>query len=351
MPGVAGVEVKAAFKKAATWNTAVACGANDGILILPSTLKKDNTVDVDDSEGTFFAKDGDLGAIKVEGDLSMYLRYDSLDVMIAQAMGIAGVPTIQGATTAYAYTYKPSSNTDGKFGTLAKYMKNYIEEHTSAKVAGFAIKGEFGKALTITFKLICINKVADSTVNTTTTFNNVTFSEVANRVRFAQGVFRMNAASGAALAVGDRIYPSSFEFSFQRKLAGVYGQYKYTSGNNTQDLIDEPTNDGPPELSLKLEFPRHTSSTYLTILGGDTRQKMDITFTGGLIASTYYRTFTLQFPHLQLINDDPADAAGIIKEPLEFKVHGCNTAPMGMTGITDPFWISGINQRATDPLA
>jgi hypothetical protein len=78
---------------------------------------------------------------------------------------------------------------------------------------------------------------------------------------------------------------------------------------------------------------------------------MDMTFTGGLIASTYYRTFKLQFPHLQLMNDDPADEAGVIKEPLEFTVHGAVAAPTGMTGITDPFWITGINQRSTDPLA
>ncbi|MDR2018568.1 MAG: hypothetical protein LBQ00_06835 [Syntrophobacterales bacterium] len=351
MSGVAGVEIKAAYKRAAVWGTAVACGAGDGLLIIPSTIKKDATVDVDDSLGTYFSKDGILGAIKVEGDLNAYMRYDGLDVLLAQVMGIAGAPVKQGTTAAYAYTYKPTTDTDGEFGTLTKNMKNYIEEHTSAKIAGFTIKGEFGKALTIGFKVISINKTADSTINTITTFNNVTFMEVANRIKFSEGVFRMNAQSGAALNVGDRIYPSSFELSFQRKLTGVYGQYKHTSGSNIQDLIDEPTNDGLPEITLKLEFPRHTGNTYLTILGSDSRQKMDITFTGANIGGTYNRQFALQFPHLQLVNDDPADAAGIIKEPLEFKVYGAGSAPAGMTGITDPLWISGINQRATDPLA
>ena len=171
-------------------------------------------------------------------------------------------------------------------------------------------------------------------------------------MKFSHGIFRMNARSGAALGAGDAISPNSFELSFQRKLKGEYtGGYKFTQGSNIQELIDEPTNDGPPEISLKLDFPRHTGKTYLDILGGDTRQKMDITFTGGLIADTYYRTFRLQFPHLQLVNDDPADAAGIIKEPLEFKAYGSQSAPAGMTGITDPFWITGINQRSTDPLA
>ncbi len=351
MSGLSGAEIKAALKKAATWGTAVAAGAGDGILILPSSFKKDVGAEVDDSMGTYFAKDGLLGAIKVEGDLPAYLRYDSLDVLIAQVMGTAGAPTQQGSTTAYAYTYKPATNVDGKFSTFAKHMKAYIEEHSSLKVIGFTIKGEVGKALQITFKTISINKVVDSTTNTTTTFNNVTFTEVANRVMYSHGVIRMNAASGAALAAGDKIYPSSFEFSFQRKLKGEHtGQYRYTSGSNSQDLIDEPCNDGAPEITLKLEFARHTSTTYLAVLGGDTRQKLDMTFTGATISGAYARQFMLQFPHLQLINDDPADAEGNIKEPLEFRVYGAATAPTGMTGITDPFWVTGINQRSTDPL-
>jgi hypothetical protein len=175
---------------------------------------------------------------------------------------------------------------------------------------------------------------------------------VANRVKFSEGVFQMNAQSGAALSPADRIYPSRFELDFQRKLTGEYtGQYRYASGSNTQDLIDEPQNDGLPDITLKLEFPRLTGTTNIAILNGDTRQKMDITFTGAAIGTSgFSRSFKLQFPHLQLVTDDPADAAGIIKESLEFKVYGCAAAPAGMTGITDPLWISGINQRATDPL-
>ncbi len=350
--GVAGVELKAAFKKAAAWGTAVACGAGNGIMVLPTAIKKDMSVEVDDSVGTFFSKDGNLGTIKVEGTIPAYVRYDSLDVLLAMFMGVAGAPVQQGATIAYSYTYKWKADTDGFFGTFAKYMKNYIEEHPSMKIAGITIKGEVGKPIQVIFDVISDNKIINSTTNTLATFANVTYSEQANRALYSQGIFRMNTQSGAALADGDKVYPASFELTAKRKLKGEYtGGYKYTSGSNVQELIDEPTNDGPPEIRLKLTFPRHTGTTYLAILGGDTRQKMDITFTGGLIASTYYRKFMLQFPHLQLMNDDPADEAGIIKEPLEFVVHGAVAAPTGMTGITDPFWITGINQRTTDPLA
>jgi hypothetical protein len=351
MSGVAGVEIKAAIKKASAWGTAVACGANNGILILPRSIKKDASVDVDNSLGNFWAKDGTLGPIKVEGALPAYLRYDSLDVLIAEFMGIAGAPAQQGGTTAYAFLYRLDTDTDGYFATLAVNMKNYIEEHPSAKICGMIIKGEVGKPLQITFDIMSINKVYDSVVNTLVTYNNVTYFEQANRVRFSEGVFRMNDASAGALGAGNAIYPSSFEFSAKRKLKGEYdGQYKYTNGSNVQDMIDEPQNDGAPEFTLKLDFPRHTSTTYLAALGADTRKKMDITFTGGLIASTYYRKFMLSFPHLQLKNDDPADAEGAIKEPLEFNCYGATAAPTGMS-YTEPFWISGINRLTTDPLA
>jgi hypothetical protein len=351
MGGVAGVELKAAIKKAATWGTAVVAGANNGFMFLPTSIKKDAGVEVDDSLGTYVSKDGTPGAIKVEGDIPGYLRYDGLDLFFALFLGVAGAPVQQGATTAYAYTYKWLNSIDGLFATYVKHMKNYIEEHPSLKIVGFTLKGEVGKALQLSFKTISQNKVIDSVLNTTTTFNNVTVYEAANRVRFSEGVFRMNDQSAIALASPtDLIHPSSFELSAMRKLKGVYGTYK-TTGTNAQDLIDEPTNDGPPEIKLKLTFPRHTNTTYLAALGADTRKKMDIVFTGGLIASTFYRTFMLQLPHLQMLNDDPADAAGIITEPIEFLVHGASAAPAGMTGIIDPFWLSGTNRLATDPLA
>jgi hypothetical protein len=350
MSGVSGVELKAAAKKATTWGTAVALGANNGFLFRPTSVVKDAGVKVDDSLGTFVSKDGTPGQIKVEGAIPEYLRYDGFDLFMALFLGIAGAPVQQGASTAYAFAYKWLMSTDGLFATYAKHMKNYIEEHPSLKIAGFTLKGQTGDALEISFNVISQNMVVDSIVNTLTTFNNVTNFEEANRVKFSEGTFRMNDQSAIALASGDKIYPSAFELTATRKLRGVYGQYK-TAAPNVQDLIDEPTNDGPPEIKLKLTFPRHTSVTYLSALGADTRKKFDMSFTGGLIASTYYRNITLPFPHLQMLNDKPADAAGIIQEPLEFLVHGASIAPAGMTGITDPFWVTGINRLATDPLA
>ena len=349
MPGLSGTEIKCAVKKASVWGTAVACGANNGILLLPTSIKRDADIFTDGSMGIPYTKEGIPGPVKVEGDKPAYLRYDGLDLLFAMYMGTAGAPTLQGSG-AYAFTYKVKQLLDGLFFSYAQNMKNYIAEYPSVKCVGITIKGEVGaKPLEVTFQVIINDKVVNSAINTTATFANVTFFEELNSVRFSEGVYRMNAQSGAALAGGDTIYPAAFDFTSKRKDKGEYST-KYKTATN-QELIDEPASDGSMDTTLKLTFPRHVASTYIADVISDARKKLDMTFTGALIGGSYYRQFKLQFPNLQLKNVDPVDAQGNIKEPLEFIVHGCLTAPSGMTGLTDPFWISGINRLSTDPLA
>lgn len=354
MSGASGVELIYAMIKAAAWNTAVACGAGNGFLCKPTTVKDDGGgVEIDDSLGLYHSADGTPGALVVAGDIPPYLRYDGLDLAIAMVCGTAGVPVLHtGGAASYDYTYKPAKNTDGLFVTFMKYMKNYIAEVPGLKFSGFTIKGQAGKAVEITFNCIgsMVNRNTTTGTNTLTTFANVTIPEIANQVRFAQGVFRINNQSGIALAVGDVVNPTDFEFTYKRNLKGTYGTY-VSGATNPRDVIDEPTNDGRPECTLKLTFPRHTSVTRLTELGTDTRKKMDITFTGAIIEGAIPRLFKIQMPHLQYSKVPITDAQGIIQEPVEFICHAAAAAPAGMTGITDPFWITGTNARSTNPLA
>ncbi|MBI5634859.1 MAG: hypothetical protein HZA15_15435 [Nitrospirae bacterium] len=341
-----GIEVQCAVKKATAWGTAVACGAGNGILILPSGVKKSRGSNVDDSLGLFFPTESDPGEIKAEGDLKAYLRYDSLDLLIALAMGATGgAPTQQGATTAYAQKFTLADNLDALFATLCVNNGVNIDEVTSAKVAGFTLKGDVGKPLEITFSVIGNDRITGSVVNTLVTFADVTYAESGNRVLYSHGVCRMNDQTGIALASGDKIYPSGFELSYKRKMSGIYG------AGGSFDVIDEPTNDGIPDIKLKLDFPRYTSAEYFTDWEANTAKKLDFTFTGGLIASTYYRTFKLSFPNLKYASVDLPIVAGILKQPIEFNVLGCSAAPAGMTGITRPFQIDVINQEDADVLA
>jgi hypothetical protein len=230
----------------------------------------------------------------------------------------------------------------------------YIEEVPTAKITGLTISGEVGaKPLQLTVETIGINKEVASVINTLATFASVTMPTGAdvNPVMFSHLVFRMNDQGGAALGVGDVIRPSKFTLGLKRNLKNDFtGAYR-TTGTNVQDMGDEPTNDGFPDLKLTLEFPTHGDATYITSLGSDTRKKCDITATGGLITGAYYYQHLWQQPHLQQITADPTDDNGRIKQPLEYMLHGASAAPTGMAGITDPLNWTVINKRSTDPLA
>jgi hypothetical protein len=412
MSKAVGTEIKAAVRKASVWGTAKACGANHGLLILPSNIKKDRASIPDDSLGNYWPPDSDIGEIKAEGDIQAYGRYDGLDALIAMAMGTSAIaytaPSVSGTATggststlvdsgkawtpdayigkyvkitggtgigqvrritdndattltidtadgnwtapdatstyeifnAYAtHTYDLADSLDALFLTFCIYNQINVEEAASLKPTGFTIKGEVGKPLDITFNCIAIDKITNSEVNTSVTFANVTFRETANRVLYSQGVIRMNAQDGADFGDGDKIYPKSFELSFKRKMAGMYGV------GGAFDKIDEPTNDGQPEVKLKLEFPRYTAATYFTDWDADNAKKLDITFTGA-----GSRSFKLQFPNLKFASVDLPIEAGILKHPVEFNCLSCAVAPTGMTGVTKPFRATLVNTYGGDPV-
>lgn len=343
-----------AIRKASAWGTALACGALHGVRFLSGQAKRDASVEIDNSRGTSFSVDGTTGPISSQSQYTFNLRYESFDLLIAAFMGIAGAPTVQGATAAYKNIYKWNPDIYGIFITIAKNMIAYIEEIPTAKVAAITLSGEVGATpLQLSIDVIGINREIASTINTLVTMANVTLPTGGDvlPVMFSHLQFRMNDQSGAALGAGDVILPSKFSIGLKRNVKNEFtGEYR-TTGTNPQDLGDEPTNEGLPELGLTLEFPKHTATTYLVALGADTRKKFDLTATGPLIASTYYYQHLLQFPHLQLKNANPTDDKGRIKEPLEFIIHGASAAPTGMTGITDPLWWTVINKRTTDPLA
>jgi len=414
-----GSEIKFAAKKAAAWATPVAVGANNGFLIRPSTFKRARSTSVDDSLGLGWPADIDLGEIKVDGNIVGYMRFDSLDLMIAMAMGthslvmtvpgvasqtatsgstttlvgaagmgttqyvgkyvtvtagvalnigvtrkiishtdttltFAAMPaantnvsvfTVSGAATTHTYTL--ADNTDGQFITMAAKMGSIsVDELTTAKVSGFTLKGGTGKPIDVEFKIVAHDRKSDSATNTTVTILNVTFPETANRLLFNMLKFRQNTASGAALQDSDRIYPTSFEFSFQRKMAGVYGV------GGSFDNIDEPTNDGAPEVGLKYELPRYDAASLALInaANASTSQKIDLTFTGALLSGSTYRRMLLEIPNAKFRDIEAPMKDGILSVPADMLCLSAGAAPSGMTNLTAPFRLTLANSFGGDVL-
>jgi len=337
------MEAQGAMVKGSTWGTAASCGALSSFLFLDEGLRKRQATEIDQSVGVPFPIWAEKSNIAVDGDLRAYLRYEGLMLQLALAMGTAGAPTQQGATAAYKHVLQLNDKLDGLFGTLAFDKIQQFHEYPSVKLAGFSIRGEGGKPCEITFNAIADNQVVPATTNTSKA--TWTFRDRANRVLFDQATFRVNDQSGAALAPGDVVKPSAFELTYRRKLAG-----NYLAGNAGK--IDEPVNDGFPEVTLRLTFPNYTSNAWWAAFAGDTRKKADITFTGQLIESSYYYTMLFQFPHLILESTEATIAGmGKIANPVTFNALTALAAPTGMTGITKPFQLDITNKMTTSALA
>lgn len=351
--GMTGAEIVYALKKGATWGTAVAAGVGDGFMGLPWAADPDNPTVVDDSLGQFFATDASPGQTKLEATVTAYARYNDEVIlsMLAALFGTAGVPVTHAAgTLSKDHVLKIAKQTDGLFFTLAaKIGTGFVEEIPSWKVEKVEITFETGKPVQFKFSGPGIDLVSDSSINTLTTFNSVTTLETANRAYMGQCVFRMNDASAAALAVGDKIGPSKAVLTLARKLTGVYGSY--VDGGAGRDLIDEPTNDGLFSASLSLTFPRLSSNIGRLKIKGNISQKADITITGPIIEGAIPYQMIFQMPNLKPKKNANPHKQGILENTREYDVLGATTAPTGMTGITDPCWCSLTNKITTDLLA
>lgn len=340
MAGLSGIELFSALRHATAWGTPVACGAGDGFYSKATTLRDECPIEVDDSVGLYHSADGSPGLLTLGGDIPLTMHYQGLELLYWLVTGNGGVyPDIPyaGSTTCL---YHPVKDPGGCFATLARYMINYVYEVPSLKATGFTLKGQAGKVLTITFHVQgnVVNRNTTTGTNTLATAANITMSvPIPPRpVRFSEGFFQLKDQAAPALDSGDRVYPSEFEFTYKRNLGGIA----------TNRNIDEPTNDGRPECTLKLTFPRHTSVTRLTELGADTRKKGAFTFQTW---ATVPWMFLIQMPHLQYSKIPVTDAQGIIQEPVEFICHASDGTVPGMTNLTAPFYIQQTNQLATAP--
>lgn len=340
--GATGTQIMAAIKKGSAWGTALGAGANDAILLTRESLPKRRALLVDPAAGQVHEREVDRGPIAVSGSIEMEARYDLANMLIALGMGTAGAPAQQGGTAAYKHTIQSADNADGKFTTLAIDKVTEIQEYPSVKVLGFTLRGQAGQVCTRAFELVADDLVAPATVNVSKAA--WTYRDRANRILFSQGVLRINAQAGGALAGGDTVKPASWEITYRRPAEG-----EYLAGNANK--IDEPVATGPVVVGLSLTFPIFSANTWTAALQADTRYKADLVLTGLQISGAYYYSESLFFPHLVLEETDAQlIGAGKIPNPVRFKAIEASAAPTGMS-YTKPLTIELINKRTTDLLA
>lgn len=347
---LSGREMVIALKKAQTWGTAVACGQGDGVLFTSFALKQ--TIDnlKDKAFGIKKIISSDPGKVAVAGSPVADLRYEGLDTLIALCMGTAGAPTIQGAGPAYSYVYNLADNITGLFATIAALKKSdVVFEYPSCKIHGMKIAGKMNEALTITIDIMGDREVLDSVTNTPTTMANVTYPDEGHRIimNMNQSCYvRINDASAGALSSGDEIAISDFELSWAWAMEQIFST-KSSGGA-------EPLDNEFPTCTLTLDLPQYNDENAQFFLDWDasTPKKIEIYFKGPLIADTYYYQMTMDFPNALITDADATPTnPGRIPAKLTFDCRGCATAPTGMSGITNPFQISGTNTRTISALA
>ncbi len=347
-----GAELRYGFKIGSVWNTPVVLGAGNGFLGLDLGLKADATNIKDDSRGQLFAADATAGEVKCEGSVPAYLRYNDRVVlsMIAMVMGTAAAPSVHaGGTLSYDHILKVALKNDGLFGTLCGMPGSLgVESIPSWKPNKVVFKWATGKPCEVNISGPGVDVVLDGT-NTTTTFNNVTILERANRLYTAQSQLWLNAQSGGALSASDKVDYASLELTFERKQKGIYGTY-VSADTNPRDLIDEPTGDGMFEASLKIDQGRTKTLTPRADLKNNISKKAAIVCTGPIIEGGIPYTITFEMPHLKPTSYENPYGSGIIANSRTFDVLGAETAPTGMTGNTDPLWIKIVNKLSTSLL-
>lgn len=345
---ITGREFVCALKKAAAWHTPVACGAGSGLLILSDGIKANVDSELDDSAGQPWITEADPGVMNVSGNIEGYMRYEGFDTALALICGIAGVPSQIDATAAYENSYKLASKIDTFYGTMAmKKLSAVIWEFPSVKLHGFKLSGEMNKPLKISLDLIADKLDRASTTNDAASMATVTIPDKKNRIIMNKdAVFRMNDQNGAALVDGDKVYPTSFELSFNRPMDA-----EATAG---QEGVDEPGDNGFPVATLSLKFPRYntTNNSYFNDWEAFTSKKMDITFSGHDIEAGNKYMFRILLPHLKIDNPEAAvSGAGKIPFSMQCNILGADAAPAGMTGLVEYLQIDVVNTRDTDPLA
>ncbi len=348
MSAITGREVLAAIKLAATWGTPVACEPGDGIKITSELFTMDQEVIQDDSANQMYISKVDLGKPTAKGSLDMYMRYNQLDFLFALIMGAAGTPAQQGETAAYTNSYTLADKLT-KFATVAfKKKSDKIWEFPSWMPSSLKFAGEMNKPTTLSLEGIADQRVLNSTTNTITTIASAIVGEAENRILFnGDTVFRLNDQSGDALAAGNVIKPSSFEFNFNRQLDAD----SFVAGSR---FAQQPVDNGFPSASLSLNFPQYNDDNhgYFEDFDAVTPKKMDITFTGNTIEDSYKYEFKLTFPHLVLkMPEASMSGPGKIPMTLSMDALGAESAPAGMTGILNPFQVDVQNTRTVSPLA
>ncbi len=346
-------DVQYAACKGGLWGTEALLGVGHGVYGISDGFTKKKPNMPNEATGQAWETETDLGNTDAPWTHTAELTYDGMMLLLAMIFGTGPAPAQQGLTTAYKHQIQLTDDLLGLYFTYAKNYKAALFVAPSVKLTSVKFSGPNKNGrIDVVFTGVAFDKLSGSGTNTLTTFQNVTWPYVGNRVLFRQGAFRMNVQGAAALGAGDLLKVGSFYLEIQRPQKG-----EYTS--EFGDRQDEPTKDGRPSVSLVLNYPRFNDDGKARIDSFDagTLFKMDMTYTGALIASTYYRQMVFRLPQLVMERPGQSYNANTIPQKATFRAQKAQSAPLGMQladigyDLTQPLDLQAVNTQSTGALA
>jgi hypothetical protein len=191
---------------AGSWNTgaavATAVGAGDGHYLRDDVaIQNKPQISKEDVATQNFVGMIQVGNYEaVQAQLPMYLHYHDVfqNILFALALGTGGTAPVQiGASTAYNNTFEPATSRTTLYATIVRDKVVYVSEVPGAVLNGFEIRvGEMGR-MEVDWLFTGDQEKEDSTINTSTQINALTFPTQGRRFFFGTASSGSTARAGA----------------------------------------------------------------------------------------------------------------------------------------------------------
>jgi len=334
-----GVNIKTAAKWCDGWGQETTLGADDSFQVLSSDIQ--GALDLLPNEsmaGTPHQPIFTAGAIMANGSISVYAKYDGLDMFVAMAMGQCADPDgggddghqVGSGPAGYYNWYSVRQALSGLYATFGIDREVDIQVIDSVTVNQLTIRGEAGQRCEFQFDLLGREASSSSALNTSSaTWSQPTPIEF---IMFKDSKFYANIQSGAALGPDDMFYPSSFEVVVNNTMVA-----DLTAKNDPYQ--DAPDRDGWSEVTANFSLPRFEDNRFDVAYLAGTPMKMGLVFTdqnqiGAAGSGEYYYQFRIWLPQVQ-VSEAPRAVGGPEKIPGDFSIVATKpeSAPTGFTGV------------------
>lgn len=286
----------------------------------------------DESVSRSWQSDPIQGNITVNGSVTCYLRYLGVEKLLAYPLGSAAASLIEAGVYRHKFTY--TSNTSGKFATVAIDKHVSVHEYPSTKFLGFTISAQAGRPTNLVARSFSNNNVVPAVKNTT--LAAATYRSQGDHVLWAhQSMLIAAKTGGAPTSATDRFQPSAAELVFDQP------QAQHWVMNNSAEII-EPIPDGAPNATLRLTFPRYATApagtpgnTFAVWGKNNTPVKIWWRAVGASLTATQRRRFDFYAPNAFIANvvSNVANPQAIPQE-VTINLKSTSAVPTGL-----PAWI------------